>query len=51
MFELIKKEINSDDLTFTYSYIPYVDTLEHQNSPYNELVYKVCGNEEYICKF
>ncbi len=40
MVELIKKEINSGDLTFTYSYIPYVDTLEHQNSPYNELVYK-----------
>ncbi len=40
MIELIRKEINSKASTFTYSYIPFVDTLEHQNSPYNELVYK-----------
>ena len=37
--DIIKKEINSKDDTFTYLYIPYVDTLEHQNGPYSKLVY------------
>ncbi len=40
MIELIKKDILSEDSTFTYSYIPFVDTLEHQNGPYNSLVYE-----------
>ena len=35
----IKNEINSKEDTFTYLYIPYVDTLEHQNGPYSKLVY------------
>ena len=39
MIELIKKDINSEESTFTYLYIPFVDTLEHQNSPYSEIVY------------
>ncbi len=37
--DIIKKETNSKEDTFTYLYIPYVDTLEHQNGPYSKLVY------------
>ena len=37
--DVIKKETNSKEDTFTYLYIPYVDTLEHQNGPYSKLVY------------
>ena len=36
---IIKKDIFSNEETFTYLYIPFVDTLEHKNGPYNELVY------------
>ena len=37
--DIIKNEINSKDDTFTYLYIPYVDTLEHHNGPYSKPVY------------
>lgn len=36
---IIKNEINSKEDTFTYLYIPFVDTLEHQNGPYSKTVY------------
>lgn len=36
---IIKSSINRVTSTFTYLYIPFVDTLEHQNGPYNKLVY------------
>ena len=37
--DIIKNIINDETSTFTYLYIPFVDTLEHQNGPYSNLVY------------
>lgn len=37
--DIINNEVNSKEDTFTYLYIPFVDTLEHQNGPYSKPVY------------
>ena len=39
MVEIIKNNIDSSTSSFTYAYIPFVDTLEHKNSPYSDIVY------------
>jgi hypothetical protein len=36
----INENIKRNEKTFTYLYIPDLDTLEHHNSPYNEIVYQ-----------
>lgn len=48
---IIKNEIKNEESTFTYLYIPFVDTLEHQNGPYSKPVYdEVRKIEKYIEK-
>ena len=48
---IIKNEIGGEEATFTYLYIPFVDTLEHQNGPYSKPVYNEVGKiEKYIEK-
>ena len=36
----IEKDIKSDLETISYLYIPNVDSLEHRNGPYSDIVYK-----------
>lgn len=38
IIKLIKKMCSSNELTYTYLYLPDIDNLEHDNGPYSDIV-------------
>ena len=48
--DLIREDVNSTFDTFTYLYIPTVDSIEHRNGPYSEIVYNEINKIETSIK-